>query len=108
MTIFLLKQRQNTVRRQLHSRLTRLSQLVIETGMATSTVVIIYTVLLNLSNTQHEVWCLLPALVMGKMYSNSMLALLNHRAMIVGGRHNPDFTGTIDMRWSVIDKNDAG
>ncbi|KXN91309.1 hypothetical protein AN958_01283, partial [Leucoagaricus sp. SymC.cos] len=89
MTILLLKHRQKTPKEGLHVRLTRLIQLIIQAGLATSAVVISYTVLLNFPYFVSQARYLLPGLVMGKMYSSSMMALLNNQVTICGGENYP-------------------
>lgn len=43
-----------------------------------------------------------PGLAMGKVYSNSMLALLNSRLAIVGGRNTADPFGISEIRSEVL------
>ncbi|KAF5348243.1 hypothetical protein D9756_010502 [Leucocoprinus leucothites] len=80
MSYFLMGQCGGTIRKSLHTRLTRMIQIIIQTGMATSTVVLVYTVFLNSVEPKLEVWCLLPALVMGakQTANNNNLALCSH------------------------------
>lgn len=97
------------MRHQTRSHLTNVVKIVVETGMATSEathvsrncstngfillsaiLMVIYTVLLSLwSNAGLGItpWYSLPGLMMSKVYSNSMLVLLNNRATVVNGRN---------------------
>lgn len=60
--------------------------------------VVIYTTVYNFSLE----WFVVPGLAMGKVYSNSMLALLNSRIVIVNGRDNRDTLGeTYEMESTV-------
>lgn len=44
----------------------------------------------------HIIWTT-PGLAMGKVYSNSMLALLNNRLAIIGGRNTTDSFSNSDI-----------
>ncbi|KAF7770851.1 hypothetical protein Agabi119p4_6825 [Agaricus bisporus var. burnettii] len=90
MVTFLIKYRKRTMRHQTRSHLTNVVKIVVETGMATTILMVIYTVLLSLwSNAGLGItpWYSLPGLMMSKVYSNSMLVLLNNRATVVNGRN---------------------
>ncbi|KAF5364127.1 hypothetical protein D9756_000962 [Leucocoprinus leucothites] len=89
MATLLFKRRRETVKKTTYTRVNRIIQLIIEIGLATSITVIIYTTVYNLS---YE-WFVVPGLAMAKVYSNSMLALLNNRATITNGR---DAQGSAD------------
>ncbi|KXN91308.1 hypothetical protein AN958_01282 [Leucoagaricus sp. SymC.cos] len=102
MTVSLLKHRQTTIQKSLHVRLTRMIQLTIQTGLATSATVISFTVLMNIVNSDSQPWPIVPGLVMGKMYSNSMMALLNNRVTIGGGRTICDPVEMVDMRLNTL------
>lgn len=101
MTFFLLKQRRKTINRKTHVHVGKVVQLVIETGMATSVTVITYAVLFNMMldlKVMIGVWYTVPGYAMGKVYSNSMMALLNNRVVIEGGRDTRDPTHASKVR----------
>ncbi|XP_006461656.1 hypothetical protein AGABI2DRAFT_193065 [Agaricus bisporus var. bisporus H97] len=97
MVTFLVKHRKRTMIHQTRSHITKIIQLVVETGMATAISIVAYTVLnclwikSSLDWTPPSLgsisWHSLPGLMMSKIYSNSMLVLLNNRATIVNGRN---------------------
>jgi hypothetical protein len=97
-------------------KITRVIQLIVQTGFATGkivsdlrhprltpifeTVILVafYTAMLSASDFEKLPMSLknifiLPGLAVGKMYSNSVLALLNNRVVIIGGRnmHSNDY-----------------
>ncbi len=47
-------------------------------------------------------WFLTPGLILGKVYSNSMLALLNSRLTIVGGRNTGDPFVVSEIRSEIL------
>ncbi|KAJ3567748.1 hypothetical protein NP233_g6160 [Leucocoprinus birnbaumii] len=101
MTVFLLKERRKTVKKRTHMHVGKLVQLIIETGMATSATVIAYTLLFNMVlNFQVMIglWYALPGIAMGKVYSNSMMALLNNRMVIEGGRDSKSSAQATGLR----------
>ncbi|EKM82094.1 hypothetical protein AGABI1DRAFT_112221 [Agaricus bisporus var. burnettii JB137-S8] len=68
--------------------LTRIKRLLLETGLLTAVLATTYPLLLALvGNNTYAI----PGLTLGKIYSNSILVLLNNRFTIVGGRNEPGF-----------------
>ncbi|KAJ3565536.1 hypothetical protein NP233_g7569 [Leucocoprinus birnbaumii] len=88
MTLILLKRRKGCFEGKLYIKVTKIIQLIIETGTVACLTTLCYTVLrdLNLMAPHFNVFFPIPGLAIGKIYSNSMLALLNNRIEIVGGR----------------------
>ncbi|KAJ3574977.1 hypothetical protein NP233_g1390 [Leucocoprinus birnbaumii] len=93
LAIILLRSRGRTVKKSMHNRLTGVVQLIIETGLATVVVVSCFVAfsnstvsLLKFLYSPKPTWSLFAGLAMGKIYSNSMMALLNNRAVIGGSR----------------------
>ncbi|EKM81521.1 hypothetical protein AGABI1DRAFT_111822 [Agaricus bisporus var. burnettii JB137-S8] len=75
---------------QTRSHITKLVQIVVETGMASTILMVVYTVLFCLwAQGALHVYALhpFPGLMMSKVYSNSLLVLLNNRATIANGRN---------------------
>lgn len=72
--------------------------------------VVAYAVTYNLAPIFPEivqsVW-IIPGLTMGKVYSNSMIALLNSRLTIAGGRNTKDLFSVAEIRLEVL-RNDVG
>ncbi|KZT00515.1 uncharacterized protein LAESUDRAFT_666021, partial [Laetiporus sulphureus 93-53] len=66
----------------------KLIQLVIETGMATAIIAIIELSLFL--QFKHNFYHIVPALLLSKMYSNSLLALLNNRVSLRNQASNPN------------------
>ncbi|KAF7770862.1 hypothetical protein Agabi119p4_6836 [Agaricus bisporus var. burnettii] len=91
MVTFLIKHRKRTVSHRTRLHITKIVQIVIETGMATTILLVAYTALrlirFEYIPEEYIHWYILPGLMMSKVYSNSMLVLLNNRATIVNGRH---------------------
>ncbi|EKM81530.1 hypothetical protein AGABI1DRAFT_105089 [Agaricus bisporus var. burnettii JB137-S8] len=83
MVTFLIKHRKRTVSHRTRLHITKIVQIVIETGMATTLRLIRFEYIPE----EYIHWYILPGLMMSKVYSNSMLVLLNNRATIVNGRH---------------------
>lgn len=71
-------------------------------------VVVVYTTTYDLAGQGLKfsitAW-LIPGLAIGKVYSNSMLALLNSRLTIVGGRNAGDPFGISEIRSEVLRTN---
>ncbi|KAF7770850.1 hypothetical protein Agabi119p4_6824 [Agaricus bisporus var. burnettii] len=89
MVTFLARHRRRAMRHQLRLHISRIIQIVIETGMATTILMSIYTLLACLWGSAAlgvTPWYPLPGLMMSKVYINSMLVLLNNRATIANGR----------------------
>lgn len=85
MTLFLFKKRRNALSKKTRIQVAQVIQLIIQTGTITSITVICYTVTLNLVESLIVVY-VLPGLLLSKLYSNSVLALLNNRSVISKGR----------------------
>ncbi|KAJ3565517.1 hypothetical protein NP233_g7582 [Leucocoprinus birnbaumii] len=108
MTIMLFKGRKRTLKKSMLVKVSGLIILIIETGTATVFIVSCYIGLLNFDKPFNTVtpWYMLPGLIMGKIYSNSMMVLLNNRATIDKGRNmqgtarKPD---NMDVRSTVLD-----
>jgi len=107
MSILLLTRRKVTLKKTTHAQISRIVRIVVETGLATSIVVMAYTLAYDLpsisfpSPTSESAW-FTPGLIMGKVYSNSMLALLNSRLTIVGGRNTGDPFDNSGIRSEVL------
>ncbi|KAF5354120.1 hypothetical protein D9756_006885 [Leucocoprinus leucothites] len=90
MSVLLLKQRKGIFKGRTYAKVTKIIQLIIETGTVATITVFCYALLRELNLTPHfGIFFPAPGLAIGKIYSNSMLALLNNRMEIVGGR--PEF-----------------
>ncbi|XP_006459755.1 hypothetical protein AGABI2DRAFT_142196 [Agaricus bisporus var. bisporus H97] len=100
MSWFLTKQMRRSPSRKTQVMVTRIKRLVLETGLLTASVpraqcnpaaafAATFTVLLVL--TGHYATFAIPGLTLGKLYSNSILVLLNNRFTIEGGRNEPAF-----------------
>ncbi|KAF7770849.1 hypothetical protein Agabi119p4_6823 [Agaricus bisporus var. burnettii] len=90
MVTFLIQHRNRTMIQQTRSHITKLVQIVVETGMASTILMVVYTVLFCLwAQGALHVYALhpFPGLMMSKVYSNSLLVLLNNRATIANGRN---------------------
>ncbi|XP_006459761.1 hypothetical protein AGABI2DRAFT_116706 [Agaricus bisporus var. bisporus H97] len=68
--------------------LTRIKRLLLETGIVTAVVAIAYPLMMGFPSANAF---FVPGLVLGKIYSNSILVLLNNRFTITGGRNEPAF-----------------
>jgi len=108
MSILLLQRRKGTLKKATHAQISRIVRIVVETGLATSIVVMVFTLAYNLPSTLPSgnvtpfiAW-FTPGLIMGKMYSNSMLALLNSRLTIVGVRNTEDPFDNSEVRSEVL------
>ncbi|KAF7776789.1 hypothetical protein Agabi119p4_5182 [Agaricus bisporus var. burnettii] len=89
MSWFLTKQMRRSPSRKTQVMVTRIKRLVLETGLLTAAFAATFTVLLVL--TGHYATFAIPGLTLGKLYSNSILVLLNNRFTIEGGRNEPAF-----------------
>ncbi|KAF9442446.1 hypothetical protein P691DRAFT_779402 [Macrolepiota fuliginosa MF-IS2] len=67
--------------------LTRIKRLVVETGIVTAAMAAAYV--FTSIFAFEEPWYLIPGLSLSKLYSNSVLVLLNNRLTILGGRNAP-------------------
>ncbi|KAF9448369.1 hypothetical protein P691DRAFT_704986 [Macrolepiota fuliginosa MF-IS2] len=85
MFYFLSKQLSRLPRRT-QVPLTKIKRLLLETGVLTAVMAINYTILSVFVNNN---WYMIPGLSLSKLYSNSMLVLLNNRFTITGGRNTP-------------------
>lgn len=95
--------------RTMQVMVTRIKRLVLETGLLTgkyfdilsisfpraqfnpaAVVATAYPLLFAFLGPRHDEY-IIPGLILGKVYSNSILVLLNNRFTIVGGRNEPIF-----------------
>ncbi|TFK31424.1 hypothetical protein BDQ12DRAFT_740025 [Crucibulum laeve] len=76
--------RRDTGFKRTHTIITRIIRLTVETGSTTATVAVIDVVLFLAfrQNNYHTA----PALILGKLYSNTMVLIFNSRVHISGGR----------------------
>ncbi|KAF5334168.1 hypothetical protein D9758_014833 [Tetrapyrgos nigripes] len=111
MTLFLVKS--DTGLRRTHAIIRKLIRLTIETGSATATVAFIDCVLFL--TVQSYPYHTVPARCLGKLYSNTLMAILNSRMRIPGSREDPELHSTsiasprdyhcYDDPWGTIDLN---
>ncbi|KAJ3569255.1 hypothetical protein NP233_g5171 [Leucocoprinus birnbaumii] len=108
MSIFLLKRRKSVIKKKLYAHITRIVQLVAETGAATSLVVLCYIATLNIPLNIAFGYSI-PGLAASKVYSNSLLILLNSRAEILGARETVPTTtwNTLEIPTGVIEGENA-
>ncbi|KAF9446770.1 hypothetical protein P691DRAFT_672871, partial [Macrolepiota fuliginosa MF-IS2] len=66
---------------------TKIKRLIIETGIVTAVMAVTYV--FTSIFAVNEPWFMMPGLSLGKLYSNSVLVLLNNRFTILGGRNAP-------------------
>lgn len=79
-----------------HALVTKLVQLIVETGMLTALMATIDLILFMAF--PHTAYHAAIALTLAKLYSNSMLVILNSRIRIIGGRNPiPGDTIAVDM-----------
>ncbi|KAF7776787.1 hypothetical protein Agabi119p4_5180 [Agaricus bisporus var. burnettii] len=83
MSWFLTKQMRRLFRKT-QVTITRIKRLLLETGILTAALATAYALLLGFERSNA---CVNPGLNLGKIYSNSILVLLNNRFTIVGGRN---------------------
>jgi len=84
MLFFLLRAKTATMHKQTEKMLTRLVRLTIETGVATAaTATVDLTLFFVFKNNNLHV---MPAIVLAKMYTNTLLASLNSRSPLFNGR----------------------
>ncbi|EKM75701.1 hypothetical protein AGABI1DRAFT_131939 [Agaricus bisporus var. burnettii JB137-S8] len=112
MTWFLTKQRKRSPSRKTQVMVTRIKRLVLETGLLTGeysdtlsalvpcaqfnpAAVFAASYLLFLIFVGYNTLTI-PGLTLGKIYSNSILVLLNNRCTIAGGRNEPAFEFEVD------------
>ncbi|EKM75693.1 hypothetical protein AGABI1DRAFT_102709 [Agaricus bisporus var. burnettii JB137-S8] len=88
MSWFLTKQMRQSSRTT-QVMVTRIKRLVLETGFLTATFATAFAVLLGVMG--NTALFTIPGLTLGKLYSNSILVLLNNRFTIAGGRNEPAF-----------------
>ncbi|KAF9011846.1 hypothetical protein BDQ17DRAFT_1344962 [Cyathus striatus] len=74
--------------------LTRIIRLIIGTGIFTALIAIL-DLILYLGEYKRGAYFLIPCLNLGKLYSNSMMVVLNNRANIVSGRGRDAFGDTV-------------
>ncbi|KAK0486403.1 hypothetical protein IW261DRAFT_795115 [Armillaria novae-zelandiae] len=91
MTYYLM--RSNTGFRRTQILITKLIRLTIETGSLTAVVAGIVLILFFAS--PHQSFYVTPALVLSKMYANTIYMVLNSRIRIMGGRET--YTSSTDM-----------
>lgn len=82
-----------------HALVTKLVQLIVETGMLTALMATIDLILFMAF--PHTAYHAAIALTLAKLYSNSMLVILNSRIRIIGGRNPiPGDTIAVDVSGS--------
>ncbi|KAF9443633.1 hypothetical protein P691DRAFT_808695 [Macrolepiota fuliginosa MF-IS2] len=87
---YFLSKQLSRVPRRTQVPLTRIKRLLLETGILTAAMATGYTALSVLENLRSNWnWFVIPGLSLSKLYSNSMLVLMNNRATITGGRNAP-------------------
>ncbi|KAK0486476.1 hypothetical protein IW261DRAFT_1359283 [Armillaria novae-zelandiae] len=91
MTYYLM--RSNAGFRQTRILVTKLIRLIIETGTVTALVVLVTCILFLVF--PHEAFYRVPALIVPKLYANSVLVVLNSRFRIMGGRDT--YTSATDV-----------
>ncbi|KAF9460670.1 hypothetical protein BDZ94DRAFT_1169258, partial [Collybia nuda] len=69
-----------------HAAVSKIIRLVVGTGALTGMVAIIDISLYYSGSPKHKAWFLTPAVILGRLYSNSMMVIFNSRVEIVGGR----------------------
>ncbi|KAK7464990.1 hypothetical protein VKT23_006199 [Stygiomarasmius scandens] len=101
MTYYLVKSDKGLKRT--HAVIRKLIRLTIETGSATATVAIIDCVLFL--TVRKYPYHTVPARCLGKLYSNTLMAILNSRMRIPGSREDPDLysSSTEENPWGTID-----
>ncbi|KAF9460669.1 hypothetical protein BDZ94DRAFT_1311320 [Collybia nuda] len=85
MTLYLSRMDSGSVK-STHAAVSKIIRLVIGTGSLTAAVAIIDISLYYSGTQKHKAWFLTPAIILGRLYSNSMMVILNNRVEIVGGR----------------------
>jgi len=83
--------RSRTGFRSTDSVLNKLIRIIVETGMATAIVAIIE--LSMFLSFKHNFYHIVPSLMLSKLYSNSLLVLLNNR-LTISYRRDSEFTGS--------------
>ncbi|KAF9443634.1 hypothetical protein P691DRAFT_737615 [Macrolepiota fuliginosa MF-IS2] len=86
---YFLSKQLSRVPRRTQVPLTRIKRLLLETGILTAAMATSYTILSASVSTNFGIWFMIPGLSLSKLYSNSMLVLMNNRATITGGRNAP-------------------
>ncbi|KAF8992092.1 hypothetical protein BDZ89DRAFT_1086394 [Hymenopellis radicata] len=88
MTFFLFRMKSGFQRTD--TQITKIIRLFLETGLLTSTVAILDVIFFFLfpPNTLHEV----PSLMLSKLYTNALLAMLNNRILLNGDRESSRLT----------------
>ncbi|THU79469.1 hypothetical protein K435DRAFT_768729 [Dendrothele bispora CBS 962.96] len=86
MTYYLVKSDRGL--RRTHAVIRKLIRLTIETGSATATVATVDCILFL--TIQQYPYHTVPARCLGKLYSNTLMAILNSRMRIPGGREDPE------------------
>ncbi|KAJ3571674.1 hypothetical protein NP233_g3605 [Leucocoprinus birnbaumii] len=108
MSTLLLKRRKDVFKKNTHAQITKIVQLIAETGAATSLVVLTYaaSAIFQFSNKYNT--APIPGLATGKVYSNSMLVILNSRAKILGARETSKIDwNTVEMSPGFTDVGDG-
>ncbi|TFK32062.1 hypothetical protein BDQ12DRAFT_728985 [Crucibulum laeve] len=90
MTYYLLS-RSGTGLRSTQALVVRLVRLTIETGTVTATLALA-TLILIIADTNNGYYFLTSSVVMGKLYSNTLMVNFNLRMQISGGRHETRFS----------------
>ncbi|KAK0432491.1 hypothetical protein EV421DRAFT_1498450 [Armillaria borealis] len=91
MTCYLI--RGSTSFRRTQMLVTKLIRLIIETGSATATVALLSFILF--AAFPHQTFFTTPALLIPKLYANTVIMVLNSRMRIIGGRDT--YTSSTDM-----------
>ncbi|KAF8639118.1 hypothetical protein AX17_001733 [Amanita inopinata Kibby_2008] len=82
--------RKSTAFRSTNRLITKLIRLTIETGLLTATAAITCVIfLVGLRHNRLAAYFAVPGIPISKLYSNTLLAILNSRARIYGGRNPP-------------------
>ncbi|TFK33875.1 hypothetical protein BDQ12DRAFT_690534 [Crucibulum laeve] len=88
--------RRGTGFRSTQAFLIRILRLVVGTGMLTALIDIVNLILFN--GISHTAYFIVPGAILGKLYTNSMMVILNSRLEIVGGRHTGQSSSEIMMQ----------
>ncbi|KAK0226656.1 hypothetical protein IW262DRAFT_1267118, partial [Armillaria fumosa] len=94
MTYYLM--RSNTGFRRTRVLITKLIRLTVETGSVTATVALLNLILFSVF--PHQTFYGTPALIMTKLYANTVYMVLNSRIRIMGGRDT--YTSSTDMSFT--------
>ncbi|TFK33881.1 hypothetical protein BDQ12DRAFT_657512 [Crucibulum laeve] len=95
--------RRGTGFRSTQALLIRILRLVVGTGILTALMDIVNLILFN--GISHTAYFIVPGAILGKLYTNSMMVILNSRLDIVGGRHADQSGSEIMMQPSSFRAN---